>query len=437
MHDGSVGKMAKARITAGAVVPSIQEAQMKRVGKAGKVLGNLRTPPAIVMLLAKAFQTDTRPRQEARTLVRASYSVRVIAWDRACEFSSREWVEGALVRSFRLTNLGRSGSLGLVIGGALFQAPAFVEILRAARLTQRNVIVHAHDVDTLPAAALARMIGLCRGLVYDCHELGYGAYSELFGCLIGGIVRALELILLRSADRIVAVSEPIARSLGDMDIEVICNCPWLSEIPSISKEEARKKLGLPLGAFIISYVGLVRYDSRLDIMLRVADLAQRQTRELHFLVVGPHASSEDHGYLLRLSSSMISVVGPVDHRCALMFRIASDLTWAVYDDPASGINTRVGLPWQVFESIACGVPVVVWRSTHRASLVSRLGCGLVVDGNDAKGILKSIEELSQDLEMQARLSSNAISASLLEYSWEKMSNRLLQVYEGFVVRNSD
>jgi glycosyltransferase involved in cell wall biosynthesis len=125
---------------------------------------------------------------------------------------------------------------------------------------------------------------------------------------------------------------------------------------------------------------------------------------------------------------VITVVRKVPHVSALMYRLASDLTWAMYGDPKNGMNVCIGLPWSVFESMACGTPVITWEGTYRAHLLKRLGCGLAVDGNCVSCILESVGMLSRDPGMQQRLSSNAKSASLLQYNWEHMSQTLIEAY---------
>jgi glycosyltransferase involved in cell wall biosynthesis len=384
------------------------------------------------MILAKAFQTDARPRQEARTLVDASYPVFAIAWDRAYEFKSSERFEGVLVRSFRLTKVVRSSPLGLAIGAITFQVVAFLMILRVVMKTRQRVTVHAHDLNTLGAAYLARIARLCRYVLYDCHEPSYATYSEVFGRVLGRVAHILEVQLISCADVAISVSEPIVRDLRRhiRDVYLIYNCPRLSDIPNVSKDEARSRLGLPDRSFIVSYVGSAfAIGSRLDIMMRVADLARDSSTSIRFLVVGASSSYQLRTQVAKHSNPAITFVGPKSHKDALTYRIASDLTWAVYDDPTVSVRTRIGAFWQIFESMACGVPIMVWKGTNMAALINRTDCGVAVDGNDAEGIVRNIDRLSHNPEMRARLSSNGRSASSSEYNWEKMSSRLLRVYK--------
>jgi glycosyltransferase involved in cell wall biosynthesis len=388
------------------------------------------------MTLAKSFAHDTRSRLEALALRRSGYDIEVLAWDRDLRMPLKATVDGIRTTSVKIFRGVEFRKLKFALASVIFQIACFFYALRLCRAGK--LIVHAHDFNTLLPGALAKLVFRDRiSLVYDSHEYTPGVYAEWYGSMVGTVAGVLERLFGRYCDALITVSDPMAdyleRTLGRA-CTVLWNCPPLRDIPTIPKDVARAKLNLPARDFIVSLIaGSIRVDSRLDIMQRVADLAQRTTTNIRFLVVGAVGALA----LSEHPSSVITVVGRVSHRCALMYRIASDLTWAIYADPTKGVNTRIGLPWQVFESMACAVPVMIWKGTHRATLVNKVDCGVAVDGNDPEGILECIHKLSQNSEMRARLSVNARSASLLKYNWEHMSDRLIRVYESLVLRSHD
>ncbi|HEX6702861.1 MAG TPA: glycosyltransferase, partial [Gaiellaceae bacterium] len=117
----------------------------------------------------------------------------------------------------RAAGLGGMKRQGLLVR----EARGLSRLLRLARMTSgryrtgrilgRFDVVHANDLDTLPAAwLLARASGA--RLVYDAHEL-YTEQEPDPPRLHRAVARGLEGALARRADAVVTVSEPIADEL--------------------------------------------------------------------------------------------------------------------------------------------------------------------------------------------------------------------------------
>jgi glycosyltransferase involved in cell wall biosynthesis len=89
------------------------------------------------------------------------------------------------------------------------------------------------------------------------------------------------------------------------------------------------------------------------------------------------------------------------------------------------------MPWKFFESLACGVPVLVEPGTRRAELVEELGCGVVLKTDGAEDTVRTIVSLAEDKRRQKHLSAAARNAALArDLNWEAMSRKLVSVYEG-------
>src|SRR5204862_180679 len=84
-------------------------------------------------------------------------------------------------------------------------------LYRTGRILGRFDVVHANDLDTLPAAWLLARASRAR-LVYDAHEL-YTEQEPDPPRLHRAVARTLEGVLARRADAVVTVSEPIAEEL--------------------------------------------------------------------------------------------------------------------------------------------------------------------------------------------------------------------------------
>ena len=93
------------------------------------------------------------------------------------------------------------------------------------------------------------------------------------------------------------------------------------------------------------------------------------------------------------------------------------------------MNSRVGVPWKFFESLACGVPVLVEDGTLRAELVRRLNCGFILDSDTPSDVWNAINSIATD-PAQRRTMSNAAKAATSEFNWEAMSKKLVHIYKG-------
>jgi glycosyltransferase involved in cell wall biosynthesis len=387
------------------------------------------------MLLAKTFQRPDVPRsrQETKTLLEVGYPVYVFAWDREGEVPAVENVDGAMVRSFRalkLTKFSGRQRFGLALGGMIFQTLLFFQTVKLISQLKQRPIVHAHDVNTLLPACFLRILRLCSALVYDCHEFTYGVYHEWFNVIVASVVRIIEERCVRHADAVITVSDPIAAYLRRFNpaTETIYNCPRIQDIPKLSKKEARTRLGLPIQAFIVSSVGMIRYDCRLDLLLAVASSTKEQ--DVHYLIVGdgPLASQIRHA-AREAGHACLTVLPRVPREVALCYVLASDLTWAVYRNRVESLNPRMTIPWKFFESLACGVPVIVEPGTVRAKLVKELKCGIVLESDDPNYISQVISSLAKDHHQPNNMGAEAKYASrALRFSWEAMSTRLTGVY---------
>lgn len=385
------------------------------------------------MLVAKAYQKPNPPRtmQEARALVENGYSVHVLAWDRYGEFRSTENVDGVIVRSFRTVNLRKFSKFGLALGGMAFQSFLVFETIKLIGQLRRRPVVHAHDVNTLPVGCFLRILRLSSALVYDCREFTYGAYYEWFNVLVASVVRAFEQRCLRYADAIITVSDPIADYLRRFNrtVEIIYNCPGIRDIPKLSKQQARINLRLPPDVFLVSWVGSIQYGCRFDLLLAVATLTSKEN--IHYLVVGDGPLASEFRLAARETpDARIAVLPRVSRETALSYVLASDVTWAVYQNRIESFNPRMTIPWKFFESLACGVPVIVEAGTFRASLVRRFKCGLVLENDDANDASQLILSIANDPDLHRRMSIQARNTSIsMEFNWEAMSAKLIGVYE--------
>jgi glycosyltransferase involved in cell wall biosynthesis len=235
-------------------------------------------------------------------------------------------------------------------------------VLRLARLALRTVrlartapggyeIVHAHDLDTLPAGWIIARRHQAR-LVYDAHEL-YTGFDRNPPRLWLKVVSWLEGALARRADAIVTVSDAIADEL--VRRHRLARRPFVVlNVPELHEVELEPHQG-PLRAIYQAAVGPGRH---------LADLPDTPGVEVSARVLGA-SSAPPHVRLLEPVAT--------DH---LVDALAEFDVGLVIDRPETD-NARLALPNKLFEYLMAGLAVAVPNAPAMAELVEREGVGVV------------------------------------------------------------
>lgn len=178
--------------------------------------------PRLLVLTIAELTRDPRARRAALEGRRRAFDVAGLCVDTG-DPVELDGVQVARVRGGRMSAALRTTGLG----GLQRQRPLVRELrglFRLARLGARTAqlhrrgrglghfdVVHANDLDTLPAGwLLARRSGA--RLVYDAHEL-YAEQEPDPPRIFRRVALALERALARRADAVITVSEPIATEL--------------------------------------------------------------------------------------------------------------------------------------------------------------------------------------------------------------------------------
>jgi len=383
------------------------------------------------MVVANAFVTATRVRREVRSLAGRGYELHILCWDRQGRHPSREKIAQCQICNIRL---GKTAGLPFsrlyyVMAAILFQVITFIWILKQVA-TSHAVILHAHDFNTLPGSAVAKLFLRNRvRLVYDCHELTPGLYQEWFGSFVAAVVGSVERAAVSHADAIVSVNEAVHSHLkqgNPVRAEIIYNCPAIAEIPKIQPVDAKEKLGLS-GRFVVLFSGWVRQDYDFDMILEAArDLERSHLTDIIFVFIGP---SETMVPLIDTVTnagvrSFFDFRGWVPESELFTYYLASDLCYAVTRD--LGPSTKILTPIKMFESMACGVPVIVRDGTLAAEIVRHWGCGTVI--KTGSSFADELIRLKQNKEKLRTLGAAGLNAYHQAYSWNLMEARLMQLY---------
>jgi glycosyltransferase involved in cell wall biosynthesis len=388
--------------------------------------------PRLLLLTTGELTRDPRARRAAQAALAAQDEVVGVCAPAAAETPvPLEGVRvvrrrsGGLSRRLRQTGLGGpapSGPVARELRG-LFRiarlAALTVKLIRAARTTGHVDVVHAHDVDTLPAA---RFLSRRRSrLVYDAHEL-FADQEPNASLLYRRLVRALEGSLARHADAVVTVSEPIAEELhrslrlGSPPI-VVLNCPPRSEL-----EPAHRGAG-PLLAVYQGAMGPGR---------SLADLlaAARATSGVHLTIRVVNADLRALRRAVAESGleQVVEIAEPV-RPDRLVEALAAFHVGVVINRPVT-LNDELVLPNKLFEYLMAGLAAVVPRLPGMAPLIDQEGIGLTYEPGEPAALGDALALLAREPERLADLRRRARQVALERYNAEAQGPALERAWRG-------
>lgn len=308
--------------------------------------------PGVVMLAILPLRDDPRARRAAEAAECANVPVEGLAVGAPRRRTTRR---RRLPRELR--GLARLTRLAIVTG---------VLASRRVRSASGVTVVHAHDLDTLPAGWLLARRHRAR-LVYDAHEL-YTGFDLDPPRLWLASVRRLEGLLARRADAVVTVSDPIADELVERlrlakRPYVVLNAPPVE------------------GGDVESHAGRLRviYQAAVGPGRHIEDLPVLDDVELFARVLGATAAPPH-----------VTSLVPVPPN-ELVSALASFDVGLVIDRPETE-NTRLALPNKLFEYLMAGLAVVVPSRTVMAELVEREGVGTAFEPGQLGDTLRSLAE---------------------------------------------
>lgn len=300
--------------------------------------------------------------------------------------------------------------------------------LRAYRAsTERHPdVVHAHDLNTLPAAAaVARRTGA--QLVYDAHEL-YHEISTLSERERRNW-RWIERRLIGRADAVITVCGSIADELvtryAIAPPTILLNCPARGErLETVRAAPLREKAGIddPAVPIVLFQGGFAPYRG-LEALIRSA----HDLRHGVIVLMG-WGRSEDGLRRLVADEGLqqrVRITGPVPHDEVVAYTAAATVGVIPYEPV--GLNNTYTTPNKLFDYMTVGLPTVGSRLPELVRFLEGEGIGLTFPPGDAGALAETLNALLEDPARRAGMRTRALAAAR-RYTWENESAKLLALY---------
>jgi glycosyltransferase involved in cell wall biosynthesis len=256
---------------------------------------------------------------------------------------------------------------------AIASKPSPLDFLAALQLTRivretPNAIVHAHGVRAGIVCSIARLI--CGfPLIVTHHNIPpKGLVSQ----------SVLEMIDFGCAST-VAVSNAIADCLPSTDTTVIPNGIDLADYGTLSRADAKTKLGLRSEDFIAAFLGRLSCEKGPDLIIRTALLRP----EFQFLIGG---DGPEMPRLIRNCPPNVLLLGRVSDPAVLLS--AADVMLIPSRSEGQGIVA--------LEAMASGTPVIASRVGGLIETLQQSQAGILVDPDAPTEIADALDKLKAD-----------------------------------------
>lgn len=397
----------------------------------------------VSMIVWNDFRNDARVLKEAETLQSAGYAVTVFALHTPGVTARKEtlgsgvkvvrvlrsplWLfrkhrhhtaaPAAAKNSGRFETPGRAKLLGLLLSRGITHF-----VLAVRMILSRPSVIHAHDVNTLATAWLARVFTRAR-LVYDAHEIstsreGYSSFRRMTALIEGWLMPRAEGTITTTEVR----AKFFARAYGVVRPTVLQNRPRYTNVERT--ETLRDVLGISGSAPIVLYQGGVQQGRGLALLVRAA----QKVEDAWFVFVGG-------GRLVAELEQLTRELG-IEDRVRFIPTVSLDVLPGYTASADIGVqpieNTCLNHfstdSNKLFEYVMAGLPVVATNLPEIRQVVNGFDLGLLVPSGDLDALAAAIQRLVSDEALRSRYATNARAASE-QLSWEEQEHKLVELYQ--------
>lgn len=284
-------------------------------------------------------------------------------------------------------------------------------------LTTRFDVVCACDLDTALAVRGAAFFKR-KDSVYDAHEY-FSEVPELSGRpFVKSVWSWIGKMTIPRFKACYTVGDELAKLMGEkfgVHFDVIRNIAPRKEITAAEPIEKRGN--------VLLYQGALNVGRGLEVCIG----AMRQLPDWMFWLAG-------EGDITTQLKEMAVEYG-VENRVKFLGWVHPDDLPLLMLQAKLSINLRetgslndyYSLPNKFFDALHAGLPSIHMKYPEYVSIISKHPCALMLDHVDEYEVVSAIESLSRNPE-QLRAMSLACAAAAIEYSWEKESQKLIQIY---------
>ncbi len=305
-------------------------------------------------------------------------------------------------------------------------------------IDQNNyAIIHCHTPLGGVLARLAARQARKQGtkVIYTAHGFHFCSGSSLINWLI---YYPVEKYLSRHTDTLITINQEdyqLANSHKFMagSIEQIhgvgVDAERFKPVGEKQKMELKKSFGYQADDFLLFYAAEFNKNKNQQFLLHVMKLLKDDDSNVKLLLAG-------EGALLESSRQLADMLG-ISHMIDFLgFR--KDLQEIMpICDLAVASSLREGLPVNVMEAMACGLPVVAVDNRGHRELVRNAETGWVLPIGDLLGFSEKVKDLVNRPDVKKEMGQNGRDAILATYSTNKVLLEKGRIYKSCMKERED
>jgi len=304
-----------------------------------------------------------------------------------------------------------------------------VQIRLAARLSEYDAIyIRAHQM-ALPTARRAARTGV--PVVHECN----GPYEDLSIAhprlhIARPVFDAMQRWQYRHASAIVSVAEGLTewlkREAGHDRVFTIGNGANVE----VFSPDAPKRAGLPERYAV--FFGMFPPWQGIGTLLEAVRLAEWPA-DLPLVFAGDGAMRPDVERAAHEMPDRVIYLGRLPY-----LEVAQVAAHAMVSFVPMVMPERETMfsPLKLYESMACGVPVVATDVIGITEVVNECGCGILAPAGDALAIAKATASIAADPTGAAEMGRRGREAAVERYSWRARARRRLEIVERAIAQTS-
>jgi glycosyltransferase involved in cell wall biosynthesis len=245
----------------------------------------------------------------------------------------------------------------------------------------------------------------------------------------GPLKRAIDWVLKPFTSAWVAVSEAQTsylvsrKGVPGSRLHHIPNGVTIPDGPKLSREVARRRLGVPLDAFVIGTVSVLRPEKDHATLIGAFSSVAREVPSAMLVIAGDGPSAHE----VRACAESRGL------RDRVMFTGAVTDVGAVLSalDVYASSSVTEALPLSIMEAMGAGLPIVATEVGGVRELLDAGGAGVMVPPSDENALGEALIELSNDPERArvlgkaARVASRRYDAGVMAHAYESLLDELI------------
>jgi len=190
---------------------------------------------------------------------------------------------------------------------------------------------------------------------------------------------------------------------------------------SLDKDEARKRLGLPVNTKIVTYAGRLYKNRKID---NIINLAMIHSQALFLIVGGPDEQKDYYQNLVEIKGvKNVIFTGQISHDLIPIYLYASDVLLALWSSEVSTINYCS--PLKLFEYMAAGRIIVAHGFRTIKEVLTHNQNAIICDPESMEDLIEKTG-LALHMDNSTKLSKQSRMDVFEKHTWAQRAAKILE-----------